>query len=62
MATLCTGHRSIQREYISLHAKQVTIAVGASGDMIAKVAAQLIVAKITRINHVEEILIKMKNK
>src|SRR6266545_4789118 len=46
----------IQRGHMSLHARQVAIAAGATGDMIEKVAAQMVVEKIVRIDRAEEIL------
>jgi hydroxymethylglutaryl-CoA reductase len=46
----------IQRGHMSLHARQVAIAAGASGDMIEKVAAQMVAEKIVRIDRAEEIL------
>jgi hydroxymethylglutaryl-CoA reductase len=46
----------IQRGHMTLHARQVAIAAGASGDMIEKVAAQLVAEKIVRIDRAEEIL------
>jgi hydroxymethylglutaryl-CoA reductase len=46
----------IQRGHMSLHARQVAIAAGASGDMIEKVAAQMVVEKVVRIDRAEEIL------
>jgi hydroxymethylglutaryl-CoA reductase len=46
----------IQRGHMSLHARQVAIAAGATGDMIEKVAAQLIAEKTVRIDRAEEIL------
>ena len=46
----------IQRGHMSLHARQVAIAAGASGDMIEKLAAQLVVEKVVRIDRAEEIL------
>jgi hydroxymethylglutaryl-CoA reductase len=52
----------IQRGHMSLHARQVAIAAGATGDMIEKVAAQLVAEKVVRIDRAEEILIAMKNK
>jgi hydroxymethylglutaryl-CoA reductase len=51
----------IQRGHMSLHARQVAIAAGASGDMIEKVAAQMVVEKIVRIDRAEEILKGMKS-
>lgn len=46
----------IQRGHMSLHARQVAIAAGASGDQIEKVAAQLVAEKTVRIDRAEEIL------
>ena len=50
----------IQRGHMSLHARQVAIAAGASGDMIEKVAAQMVAEKVVRIDRAEEILKGMK--
>ncbi len=50
----------IQRGHMSLHARQVAIAAGASGDMIEKVAEQMVAEKTVRIDRAEEIL-KAKN-
>jgi len=46
----------IQRGHMSLHARQVAIAAGASGELIEKVAAQMVTEKIVRIDRAEEIL------
>ena len=46
----------IQRGHMSLHARQVAIAAGASGDMVEKVAAQMVTEKVVRIDRAEEIL------
>jgi hydroxymethylglutaryl-CoA reductase len=46
----------IQRGHMSLHARQVAIAAGATGDQIEKVAAQMVLEKIVRIDRAEEIL------
>jgi hydroxymethylglutaryl-CoA reductase len=46
----------IQRGHMSLHARQVAIAAGAAGDMIEKVAAQMVIEKVVRIDRAEEIL------
>ena len=46
----------IQRGHMSLHARQVAIAAGASGDMIEKVAAKMVTEKVVRIDRAEEIL------
>src|SRR5215207_3750851 len=50
----------IQRGHMSLHARQVAIAAGASGELIEKVAAQMVAEKVVRIDRAEEILIEMK--
>ena len=50
----------IQRGHMSLHARQVAIAAGATGDMIEKVAAQMAAEKVVRIDKAEEILKGMK--
>ncbi len=50
----------IQRGHMSLHARQVAIAAGASGDMIEKVAAQMVTEKVVRIDRAEEILKEIK--
>jgi hydroxymethylglutaryl-CoA reductase len=46
----------IQRGHMSLHARQVAIAAGATGDLIEKVAAQMVTEKVVRIDRAEEIL------
>lgn len=46
----------IQRGHMSLHARQVAIAAGASGDLIEKVAAQMVAEKVVRIDKAEEVL------
>ncbi len=46
----------IQRGHMSLHARQVAIAAGASGEQIDKVAAQMVAEKTVRIDRAEEIL------
>lgn len=50
----------IQRGHMSLHARQVAIAAGASGELIEKVAAQMVVEKVVRIDRAEEILKSLK--
>jgi hydroxymethylglutaryl-CoA reductase len=50
----------IQRGHMSLHARQVAIAAGATGDLIERVAAQMVVEKVVRIDRAEEILKGMK--
>jgi hydroxymethylglutaryl-CoA reductase len=46
----------IQRGHMSLHARQVAIAAGAQGEIIEKLAAQLVAEKIVRIDRAKEIL------
>ena len=46
----------IQRGHMSLHARQVAIAAGASGDLIEKVAAQMVAEKVVRIDRAEELV------
>jgi hydroxymethylglutaryl-CoA reductase len=41
---------------MSLHARQVAIAAGAEGELIEKVAAQMVTEKTVRIDRAEEIL------
>jgi len=50
----------IQRGHMSLHARQVAIAAGASGDMIEKIAALMIAEKTVRIDRAEEFLKNLK--
>ena len=51
----------IQRGHMSLHARQVAIAAGAEGELIEKVAAQMVTEKTVRIDRAEEILKSMLN-
>ncbi len=46
----------IQRGHMSLHARQVAIAAGAEGELIEKVAAQMVTEKTVRIDKAEELL------
>jgi hydroxymethylglutaryl-CoA reductase len=50
----------IQRGHMSLHARQVAIAAGAEGELIEKVAAQMVAEKVVRIDRAEEILKNIK--
>ena len=50
----------IQRGHMSLHARQVASAAGASGEMIERVAAQMVSEKVVRIDRAEEILKEMQ--
>jgi hydroxymethylglutaryl-CoA reductase len=49
----------IQRGHMSLHARQVAIAAGAAGELIEKVAAQMVAEKVVRIDRAQEILKEM---
>ena len=46
----------IQRGHMSLHARQVAMAAGASGDEIEKVAARLVEERAIRLDRAREIL------
>ncbi len=46
----------IQRGHMSLHARQVAIAAGASGELIEKVASQMVAEKVVRIDRAEELV------
>jgi hydroxymethylglutaryl-CoA reductase len=46
----------IQRGHMSLHARQVAIAAGANGELIEKVAAQMVAEKVVRIDRAEELV------
>ena len=46
----------IQRGHMSLHARQVAIAAGATGELIEKVAAQMVIEKVVRIDRAEELV------
>jgi hydroxymethylglutaryl-CoA reductase len=50
----------IQRGHMSLHARQVAIAAGATGEQIKKVSSQMVAEKTVRIDRAEEILKEMK--
>jgi len=51
----------IQRGHMSLHARQVAIAAGAKGELIEKVATQMVSEKTVRIDRAEEILKSLSN-
>ena len=51
----------IQHGHMSLHARQVAIAAGASGDDIEKLAARLVADRIVRIDYAKEILKGLNN-
>jgi len=46
----------IQRGHMSLHARQVAITAGAEGELVEKVASQMVAEKMVRIDRAEEIL------
>jgi hydroxymethylglutaryl-CoA reductase len=46
----------IQRGHMGLHARQVAMAVGAKGEQVERLAAQLVAEKTVRIDRAEEIL------
>jgi hydroxymethylglutaryl-CoA reductase len=46
----------IQRGHMSLHARQVAVAAGATGELIEKIAAQMVAEKVVRVDRAEEIL------
>lgn len=50
----------IQRGHMSLHARQVAIAAGASGELIEKVAAQMVAEKVVRIDRADALLKEMR--
>jgi len=52
----------IQRGHMSLHARQVAISAGAKGEMIERLAAQLVAEKTVRVDRAEEILSKWQKK
>lgn len=52
----------IQRGHMSLHARQVAVAAGASGEQIERLAAQLVDEKTVRVDRAEEILALWKVK
>jgi hydroxymethylglutaryl-CoA reductase len=51
----------IQRGHMSLHARQVAIAAGAKGDLVDKIAAQMVVEKTVRIDRAESIVKKFSS-
>jgi hydroxymethylglutaryl-CoA reductase len=46
----------IQRGHMGLHARQVAVAAGAEGEMIEKIAKQLVSEKMVRVDRAEELL------
>jgi len=51
----------IQRGHMTLHARQVAIAAGATGDQIDIVAGKMVAEKVVRIDRAEEILREIRN-
>ncbi len=51
----------IQRGHMSLHARQIALAAGAAGEMIERVAAQMVAEKAIRVSRAEEILLEIKS-
>jgi len=49
----------IQRGHMSLHARQIALAAGATGEMIDKIAAQMVAEKAIRVSRAEEILLEL---
>jgi len=52
----------IQRGHMTLHARQVAIAAGAEGELIEKVAAQMVTEKMVRVDRAEEIVKEIRNR
>ncbi len=50
----------IQRGHMALHARQVAIAAGATGDLVDRLADRLVAEKLVRIDRAEELLKEMK--
>jgi hydroxymethylglutaryl-CoA reductase len=59
LRTLAT--EGIQRGHMGLHARQVAIAAGAEGDLIERVAKQLVEDKTVRIDRAEQLIKEMQN-
>jgi hydroxymethylglutaryl-CoA reductase len=51
----------IQRGHMSLHARQIAISAGATGDLIEKVASQMVLEKNIRLERASEILRKLES-
>jgi hydroxymethylglutaryl-CoA reductase len=52
----------IQRGHMTLHARQVAIAAGATGDLVPAVAARLVAERKIRLDRAQEILAEMAGK
>jgi hydroxymethylglutaryl-CoA reductase len=50
----------IQRGHMSLHARQVAVAAGATGDLIEQVASRLVSEQVIRGDRAAEILVSLK--
>ncbi|MBL8089378.1 MAG: hydroxymethylglutaryl-CoA reductase, degradative [Anaerolineales bacterium] len=51
----------IQRGHMSLHARQIAISAGASGDLIEKVASQMVLEKNIRLERANELVKKLES-
>ncbi len=51
----------IQRGHMSLHARQIALAAGATGDLVEAVARQMVAEHTIRLDRAQEILKEMKN-
>jgi hydroxymethylglutaryl-CoA reductase len=52
----------IQRGHMSLHARNVAISAGAAGDLIDKVAEQMVIERKIRVDRAKEILEKLSKR
>jgi len=52
----------IQRGHMKLHARNVAISAGASGDLVEKVAAQMVEERRVRFDRAKELVEELKNK
>jgi hydroxymethylglutaryl-CoA reductase len=50
----------IQRGHMSLHARQVAIAAGATGDQIQQIADRMVAEKVVRIDRAEELMRQLR--
>jgi hydroxymethylglutaryl-CoA reductase len=46
----------IQRGHMSLHARNIAISAGASGDLIDKISAQMVAERMVRLDRAKELL------
>jgi hydroxymethylglutaryl-CoA reductase len=52
----------IQRGHMALHARNIAVQAGATGDLVDKVAAQMVVEKSIRVDRAKDILEQMNKK